>query len=380
MGVPGYLLSVFFAAQIVSLASWDDKTLLLRIGHQFGVDEDGGPRGAAVRCSGRGDILGGTKDIQGLRASENCSSLDIFSNLSIEPSWTIHFCWSFWPILKRVDPLKLGCYSKEEQQISSWRVLDVSPQKGETSSQFQKKNTSSNKKTGPFWGFEMVGPKVGSIYISIYVSIYLYIYISQCRDPVQQWRPPHAFRLQRASKMTRERSQWGFVGRRWPLPFRRNLGFGWVGFQLDRITKSGIEKLRKYYHIHPHPLSGGVIVRLKLPKSCSNGLFSTAILQPELKLHETSLCSALSSAALAEELHWNVSTVFLGWKATYDLQQCHFQAVVAIACHFADVGEGRGWKCPVDALTMGPGPGKWLKNGKISTKMGFWCQEHQDIS
>ena len=85
-GVPGYLLSVFFAAQIVSLASWDDKTLLLRIGHQFGVDEDGGPRGAAVRCSGRGDILGGTKDIQGLRASENCSSLDIFSNLSIEPS------------------------------------------------------------------------------------------------------------------------------------------------------------------------------------------------------------------------------------------------------------------------------------------------------
>ena len=128
-GVPGYLLSVFFAAQIVSLASWDDKTLLLRIGHQFGVDEDGGPRGAAVRCSGRGDILGGTKDIQGLRASENCSSLDIFSNLSIESSWTIHFCWSFWSILKRVDPLKLGCYSKEEQQISSWRVLDVSPQK-----------------------------------------------------------------------------------------------------------------------------------------------------------------------------------------------------------------------------------------------------------
>ena len=43
-------------------------------------------------------------------------------------------------------------------------------------------------------------------------------------------------------------------------------------------------------------------MRLKLPKSCSNGLFSTAILQPELKLHETSLCSALSSAALAEEI------------------------------------------------------------------------------
>ena len=244
-----------------------------------------------------------------------------------------------------------------------------------------KKTHHQTRKQDHFEGSRWWDPKLDlSIYLSMYLSIYLYIYISQCRDPVQQWRPPHAFRLQRASKMTRERSQLGFVGRRWPLPFRRNLGFGWVGFQLDRITKSGIEKLRKYYHIHPHPLSGGVIVRLKLPKSCSNGLFSTAILQPELKLHETSLCSALSSAALAEELHWNVSTVFLGWKATYDLQQCHFQAVVAIACHFADVGEGRGWKCPVDALTMGPGPGKWLKNGKISTKMGFWCQEHQDIS
>ena len=221
----------------------------------------------------------------------------------------------------------------------------------------------------------MVGPKVGSIYIYIYIYPNVEI---RCNSEdhhmlfgssgPRRWRPSSA-----ASGVS-------LVCDGRCLPFRRNLGFGWVGFQLDRITKSGIEILRKYYHIHPHPLSGGVIVRLKLPKSCSNGLFSTAILQPELKLHETSLCSALSSAALAEELYWNVSTVFLGWKATYDLQQCHFQAVVAIACHFADVGEGRGWKCPVDALTMGPGPGKWLKNGKISTKMGFWCQEHQDIS
>lgn len=40
MGMFWFLKALPKNLEIVSLASWDDKTLLLRIGHQFGVDED----------------------------------------------------------------------------------------------------------------------------------------------------------------------------------------------------------------------------------------------------------------------------------------------------------------------------------------------------
>lgn len=44
-------------SQILTLASWDEKTVLLRIGHQFGVDED--------RCSAEGMVRSWTKLIVG---------------------------------------------------------------------------------------------------------------------------------------------------------------------------------------------------------------------------------------------------------------------------------------------------------------------------